>query len=83
MLCLVALSCLLFFLSCLHVACSHAVFCKSFKYSIIDHIFNTETLISDAHLCLFKRFKDNTERCLNQLLPELRDLSYLLKTTWS
>jgi hypothetical protein len=41
------------FLSCLHVA-------QSFRWHIIDRIFYTETLISDAQFRFFKRFKDNT-----------------------
>jgi hypothetical protein len=37
-----------------------------------------ETLISDTEVRLFKRFKDNSERCLNQLLPEMRIDNFFL-----
>ena len=65
------------FLSCLHVARFNAFFRKSFRWGLIDRIFDFETLIADAQLRLFKRFKDNTEHCLNQSLPELRYASYV------
>jgi hypothetical protein len=67
------------FLSCLHIARFNAVFRKSVKWGIIDRMFDAETLISDAEVRLFRRFKDNTEHCLNQLLPEMRIDSYLFR----
>ena len=54
-------------------------FRNSFKWGIIDRIFDVETLISDGQFQLFKRFEDNTEHCLNQLLPDLRHASYELR----
>jgi hypothetical protein len=46
---------------------------KSVKWGIIDRRFDAETLVADAQSRLFKRFKSDTEHCLNQLLPELRN----------
>ena len=54
-------------------------FRKSFRWGIIDRIFYFETLIDDAQFRLFKRFKDNTEHCLHQLLPDLHHASYELR----
>jgi hypothetical protein len=65
------------FLYRLHIARFNAVFRTSVKWGIIDSTFHAETLISDAEVRLFRRFEDNSEHCLNQLLPEMRIDSYL------
>jgi hypothetical protein len=65
------------FLSRLHVTRFNAFFRKSFEWGIMDRIFDAETLISCVQFRLIKRFKDNTEHCLNQLLSELRHASYI------
>jgi hypothetical protein len=67
------------FLSCSHIARFNAVFRKSVKWGIIDRRFDAETLVADAQSRLFKRFKSDTEHCLNQLLPELRNANYGLR----
>jgi hypothetical protein len=38
----------------------NAAFRKSVKKTIIEQMFDAETLISDAEIQLFRRFKDNT-----------------------
>ena len=63
-------------MSSAHIARFNAIFRKSVKWGIIDSACDAESLISDARLQLFKRFKDNTEHCLNQLLPKMRDSKY-------
>jgi hypothetical protein len=47
------------------------LFVKSVKWGIVDRMSDAETLISDAEIRLFGRFKDNSEHRLNQLLLEI------------
>jgi hypothetical protein len=66
------------FLSCMHVAHFNAFFAN-----LLNGVSLTEFFIlkfsSDPQFRMFKRFEDNTEICLNQLLPELRHASYVLR----
>jgi hypothetical protein len=53
------------FLSCADIAHFNALFCKSVRWDILDHLFDFDELIAAAENRLFKRFSVNINHCLH------------------
>ena len=61
------------------IARFNALFRKSVRWGILEHLFDFDELIAAAENRLFKRFNFNINHCLHQLLPEERNTGYMLR----
>jgi hypothetical protein len=69
----------LMLLSCADTAGFNALFRKSVRWGILDHLFDFHELTAAAENLLFKRSSFNINHSLHQLLREERNTIYVLR----